>query len=137
MQIKAIAKVAALVLAMSHFTTVTTPTRSLAEIKENAVEMQVAMQRHIERNSVNGALLKMDPKTAELIEVFPINAHPMILKGPGHFVLCSNLQDKNGNKFNVDFYMVNSQRGWRVFKTAINDRGKLRAMHKAGIYARY
>ncbi|MEM9755907.1 MAG: hypothetical protein AAF914_07940 [Pseudomonadota bacterium] len=117
--------------------TLATAGPALAEASpEDAPALQVAMQRHIDRVTIDGAFLVIDPDTGALREYFPINAHPMILTGGGHVVVCADVQDHDGNRYPVDFYMIETDRGWRVFHTAIDDRAQLRALIAAGVYTR-
>ena len=104
---------------------------SAAELA-NKTALQVDMQRHIDKNLIDGAYLYLDTTTGEAKRIYPITAHPMILEMGEHYILCSEFRNKDGGAVNVDFYMVQSGDGYSVFHTAIDDREMLEAWMKEG-----
>lgn len=95
-------------------------------------ELQVAMQRHIDRSLIEGAVHYLDLKTGEQQSLFPVEAHPMILEGNGYYVLCSDLKSKTGEALPIDFYLTKTMRGYQVFRTEINNREPLKSLMKDG-----
>lgn len=95
-------------------------------------DLQVAMQRHLERSQVEGAIHFINREKAAVQRLYPVKAHPLILKGDGFFVLCAELRDESGKKYEVDFYMVEARRGYRVVMTEIENRDTLREMMRNG-----
>lgn len=94
--------------------------------------LQAAMQRYVDSQSVDGALLYLDQKTGEVRPLHPVTAHPMILSMAPHFVLCFDFRDSAGNDVPVDFYMARKASGYAVFHTAVADRDLLRTLMDSG-----
>ena len=100
-------------------------------------ELQVAMQRHVDRSLVNGILLHVNLDTGALQQYYPTNAHPMIMEGEGYFVVCADLVDGAGTEFDVDFYVVETARGYKVVRTEIDNRSELKTLVADGHVAEY
>ena len=94
--------------------------------------LQAAMQRHINRNLVAGVYLQMNSTSGEIRSLFPVKAHPLILRLGEYFVLCSDFRDKDGKPVNIDFYLARRDNSYVIFHTAIDDRDLLRRLMKAG-----
>ena len=110
---------------LSVFLVITTNQVQSAEIAEKAA-MQVAMQQHIDRNLVNGAYLHLDMHTGMVHRLYPLKAHPMILRMGDYFVLCSDFKDVDGKSVNVDFYVARNNNSYTVFHSAVDDRVMLK-----------
>lgn len=95
------------------------------------VELQAAMQRHIDKNLVDGAYLHLNPRTGKVEELYPVAAHPMILKFSNYYVLCSDFRDKSGKKYNVDYYIVRRDDRYFVFQTVVDNRQLLMKFRKS------
>ncbi len=95
--------------------------------------LQAAMQQHIERSLVNGAILHLDTDTGEVRALYPTQAHPMIISLGENFVLCADLRDKAGNTMPLDLYMAQSGRSYKVFHSEINNRVPLKKFIKKGL----
>ena len=93
--------------------------------------LQAAMQRHVDSQSVDGALLYLDP-AGDVQALHPVTAHPMILSMGPHFVLCFDFRDAKGKDVPVDFYMAKKSMGYVVFHTAVADRKLLRQLMDSG-----
>lgn len=104
---------------------------------ETSVALQAAMQRHIDRAVIDGALLDLDPATGEVRKLFPTKAHPMIVRAENFFVLCADLRDEAGQSFEVDYYLSPTPQGFRVFMTEIDNRQVLKDMMQAGLAEPY
>ena len=95
--------------------------------------LQAAMQQHIGRSLVDGAILHLDTKTGEVTSLYPTQAHPMIIAMGDNFVLCTDLRDKAGNMMPLDLYMAPSGRSFKVFHAEINNRKPLKTFMKKGL----
>lgn len=95
--------------------------------------LQAAMQQHIERNLVNGAILHLDTVTGEVRSLYPTKAHPMVIEMGDYFILCADLRDKAGKAIPLDLYMAPRGRSFTVFHTEINNRVPLNKFMKKGL----
>lgn len=96
------------------------------------VRLQAAMQRHIDSLSVDGAVLHLDMASGEVIELFPTQAHPMIMTMGDHFVLCAELKDAAGRSLPIDLYVAVADGRFVTFRTEIGNRSPLQEMMKRG-----
>ncbi|SDF65775.1 MULTISPECIES: hypothetical protein [Thalassobaculum] len=94
--------------------------------------LQAAMQRHIDRTLVDGAILHLDRASGEVQRLHPVTAHPMILIYGEHFVLCFDFRDDAGNNVPIDYYMARQGGSYTVFHTAVADRALLQDLMAAG-----
>ena len=111
-------------------------TASLGARAEGTVErarLQAAMQQHIERSQIDGALLRLDPETGRIERLYPTQAHPSILASGDYFVLCTSLRDEAGNSTTLDLYMAQRGRSFTVFHTEIGNRTPLMKLLKDGV----
>jgi len=99
---------------------------------ELKAKLQASMQRSVERRLVDGALLSLDFETGETTQLYPVEAHPMILAMGDHFVLCSDLKALDGTSKTVDYYMAKNGNRYSIFRTEIDNRAPLKALMKAG-----
>lgn len=95
-----------------------------AKVGEMAA-MQAAMQQHIDRSLINGALPNFDMKTGKMRHLYPAKAHPMILSLGDYFVLCSDFRDEANAAVNVDFYLALENGRYVIFQMAVEDRKAL------------
>ena len=95
-----------------------------ARVGEKAA-LQATMQQHIDRNLVKGAFLHLDTETGQVRRLYPLRAHPMILRMGEYFVLCSDFRDVAGKSVNVDFYVARDADSYVIFHSAVDDRGSL------------
>ncbi|MEM7670383.1 MAG: hypothetical protein AAF317_14795 [Pseudomonadota bacterium] len=114
------------------------PAPAIAEDSSNLkIKLQASMQRHIDRNLVEGAMLMVDFTSGGLTKYYPTKAHPTVLAGDGYFVLCADVWSADGASVPVDYYLVETQRGFKVIRTEVSNRGPLMAMMKAGDVRRF
>ena len=104
-----------------------------AEETVDRVRLQAAMQQHIERNLVDGAILHLNAETGRLEPLYPTQAHPVILTSGDYFVLCTDLRDKAGNSTPLDLYMAPRGRSYAVFRSEIGNRTPLMKLLKDGV----
>ena len=99
-------------------------------------ELQVAMQRHLDRNTINGALPFMNLETGKVEQLYPTESHPMILTMGDSFVLCADLRSADGTKRILDLYLTPAGAQYRIIRTEIDNRKPLKALMAAGIAKR-
>lgn len=108
-------------------------TSASAQGTADRARLQAAMQQHIERHTVNGAMLHFDPESGEVKPLYPTQAHPMVIAMGEHFVLCTDLRDKSGKAMPLDLYMARKGRSYVVFHSEIDNRSPLQRLLKKGI----
>lgn len=94
--------------------------------------LQAAMQQHIERNLVDGAILHLNTETGVVRPLYPTQAHPMVIAMGDYFVLCTDLRDKTGIAMPLDLYMAPRGRSFAVFHSEIGNRAPLMTLMKKG-----
>lgn len=99
-------------------------------------ELQAAMQRHVDRQSVEGTFPALDGQNGDVLRLHPVTAHPMILKMGEDFVLCFDFRDDEGTDVPVDFYMTRKNESFVVYHTAARNRPLLHRLMKAGKVSR-
>ena len=92
--------------------------------------LQATMQRHINRQLVDGAYLHLIKATGKIRKLYPVSAHPVILQVGKYFVLCSDFRDKDGKNANIDFYVARRDSGYLVFQAVVDDRQRLGLFRK-------
>lgn len=95
--------------------------------------LQAAMQQHIERHTVNGAMLHFDPESGMVKPLYSTQVHPMVIAMGDYFVLCVDLRDKAGNAMPLDLYMARKGRSYIVFHSEIDNRVPLQRLMKKGL----
>ena len=100
-------------------------------------DLQVAMQRYIDRSLIQGSIVDIDVETGAVRHLFPVKAHPMVMKADDYFVLCAHLSNKQGEAFEVDYYLVETDLGFRVFRVEVDNRDVLHDLMAAGFVAEY
>lgn len=95
--------------------------------------LQAAMQRYIERHTVNGAILNFDISTGDVALLYPTQAHSMVLALGDHYVLCTDLRDKAGHAVPLDVYLAQNGRSYVVFHAEIDNRAPLGRLISKGI----
>ena len=100
-------------------------------------DLQVAMQRYIDRSLIDGAIVDIDAESGAMRHLFPVKAHPMVMKADDYFVLCAHLSDPNGQEFEVDYYLIETDIGFRVFRVEVDNREVLHDLMAAGFVSEY
>jgi len=108
------------------------PTAAWALSLGEKAGLQAAMQRHIDRQMVDGVFPYLDPASGQVRALHPVTAHPMILKMDRHYVLCFDFRDDRGNDVEVDFYLARKDASFVVFHTAIGNRELLQRLMRDG-----
>jgi len=112
---------------------------SLGSASAGAAEkatLQAAMQRYLDSQLIDGALLDLDLETGEVRKLYPITAHPMILTLGENFVLCATLSDEDGNNSTVDYYFAPRDDSFVMFRAEIDNREPLEGLIRAGTVKR-
>ncbi|MEM8777163.1 MAG: hypothetical protein AAGF53_19235 [Pseudomonadota bacterium] len=109
---------------------------AVADNAQISTDLQIVMQRHIERSMIDGAIIHIDDEAGEIFKLFPTKAHALIMKGADFFVLCADLKDEAGRSFEVDYYLVESPRGFKVVRTEVDNREVLKKMVRAGLVSK-
>lgn len=104
---------------------------SATGVQEKTV-LQAAMQRHIDRLTIDGAFLRLDEKTGTVEQLYPATAHHIVMKMGPYYVLCFDFRDKSGKKVEIDFYMARRKNSFAVFHTAVSNRALLQSMMQDG-----
>jgi len=99
---------------------------------DTRVQLQAAMQSHIERSTVAGVFPFVDLRTGQVRKLHPGSAHPMMLRFGEHFVLCTDFRDEAGRAVNIDFYVARNDRRFQVFQVEVANRAPLEALVKSG-----
>jgi len=107
------------------------PNAAALSLAEKA-SLQAAMQRHIDRQTVDGAFLQLDLKSGAVRPLHPVTAHPMVLRMGKHYVLCFEFRDDKGKDVEIDFYLARKAGSYVVFHTAIGSRHILKRLMAAG-----
>lgn len=92
--------------------------------------LHATMQRHIDGRLIDGAYLHLTRATGKIRELYPVSAHPQILRVGKYFVLCSDFRDKQGKNVNIDFYIARGNDGHVVFQTIVDNRQRLGLFRK-------
>ncbi len=95
-------------------------------------ELQAAMQRHVDRQSIEGTYPALDAESGTMLRLHPVTAHPMILQMGDNFVLCFDFRDDKGADVPVDFYITRKEDSFVVFHMAARNRELLHSLMKAG-----
>ncbi len=99
--------------------------------QQHKVELQVALMEYIDANSVDGKFVYFDARTRQMVELFPANLHPMIVPASSIYFLCADFRDAKGYKVDVDFVATQSEDGFIVFQSMVNQRHIVREMMKS------
>ncbi|MFO1172472.1 MAG: hypothetical protein U1E49_16120 [Hyphomicrobiaceae bacterium] len=109
-------------LALLAFSVSITPAKAETEVPAaEAIGLQAAMQRHIEANLVDGALLHIDPVTGIVQSFYPAKAHPKIMQVGPYYYLCANFRDDAGTEVMVNFYVAKQSGKYVFFHTLFGE----------------
>lgn len=101
------------------------------------VELQASMQRYIDRHTQSGLFPVLSFETGDIHDYTPTKAHSVIFRGEEFFVLCSEMKTPDGRSTPVDYYMIETSRGFKVFKTEVDNRKPLQKLMKMGKVWKY
>ena len=81
------------------------PSQASALTLAEKASIQASMQRHVDGQLVDGALLYLEQKTGDVQRLHPVTAHPMILTMGDHYVLCFDYRDDSGKNVPVEIFL--------------------------------
>ena len=106
---------------------------ALADDTTNLIaELQITMQRHVDQSLIDGAIQRRDFETGDVVRYFPVDTHSMVMALGEDYVLCLDLTTEDGSSAPVDFYIIQTDSGFRVYQTEINNREVLENLMRAG-----
>ncbi|MEZ5925990.1 MAG: hypothetical protein R3D57_16590 [Hyphomicrobiaceae bacterium] len=115
-------------LLLCAFALVVTPARAETAISSaEAISLQVAMQRHIDQNLVDGALLRLDERSGIVRSYYPAKAHPKIMRLGAYYYMCASFRDGDGQEVMINFFMTKGHNGYVVFHTLVGQDEALEA----------
>jgi hypothetical protein len=100
---------------------------------DERVQLQSAMQMHIDRTTVAGSYPVLNLATGKVRQLHPAAAHPMMLRLGDYYVLCADFRDDAGKAVNVDFYLARNDRKFTVFQVEVANRAPLDGLVKEGL----
>ena len=68
--------------------------------------IQIAMQEHIDHNTVNGHYVLYDAVTDDLLKLKLTKLHDGIVKKADYYVSCADFHDRNGIYCDLDFLVI-------------------------------
>ena len=101
----------------------------------NAVELDLTMKAKLqsvmiefldEGSDASGAFKIIDRQTGALLSVFPGALHPKIVPFGTDFVLCLEMYDKDGAKYDADLILREGSMGWQVVDVLFDQRPLLK-----------
>lgn len=95
-------------------------------------KLQAAMQRHVDRQTIDGVYPYLDTESGDVKILHPVTGHPIILRMGNKFVLCYDFVDQRNRKAEIDYYLAAKGDSYVVFHTAINNRALLMRLMSAG-----
>lgn len=129
-----VCQLAVAAIAALHICLLSVPGHALS--LQQKTGLQVAMQRHVDRQSVKGAYLYLDGATGQVMKLHPVTAHPMIMQMGENYVLCFDFRTDAGKSAEVDFYMAPKGNTFVVFHAAVSNRALLKRLMKSGRVSR-
>ncbi len=110
----------------------TLPTAAWGLSLSEKANLQAAMQRYIDRQTVEGVYLYLESQSGEVRALHPVTAHPAILSMGPYYVLCFDFRDDRGKDVNVDFYLARKDTSYVVFHAAVDARTVLNRLIQDG-----
>ncbi len=91
------------------------PSTGWAASRTDKVSLQAAMQQHIESQLVDGAYLRSETETGDVVPLYPDTAYTIIFEMGEHFILCYDFRDGEGSAINADFYLARAGTSFGCF----------------------
>lgn len=115
-------------LALVAITLAISPAKAETEVPAaEAIGLQAAMQRYIEANLVDGALLHVDTATGIVHPYYPAKAHPKIMQVGRYYYLCANFRGAAGEEVMVNFYIAKDRDKYVFFHVVFGEDEALEA----------
>lgn len=81
---------------------------------------QAAMAEHIEGNTYNGSYIVYDAVTGKLLRLNFGELHKGIVKKDDFYVSCADFTDSQGDKYDLDFLVVDNGGKFEVFEAIVH-----------------
>ena len=81
---------------------------------------QSAMAEHINENTYNGKYIIYDAVTGKLLRLDFGVLHKGIVKKDDFYVSCADFSDANGNKYDLDFLVVDNGGDFEVYEAIVH-----------------
>jgi len=81
---------------------------------------QSAMAEHINENTYNGKYIIYDAVTGKLLRLDFGELHKGIVKKDDFYVSCADFADSQGNKYDLDFLVVDNGGNFEVFEAIVH-----------------
>lgn len=94
-------------------------------------ELHLTMQRHVDQSLIGGAIQRRNLETGNIVRYYPIETHSMVMAMDEDYILCLDLATESGSSVPVDFYITETDRGFQVYQTEINNRERLKNLMRA------
>jgi len=87
---------------------------------EARANTQKAMAGHIDRNTYNGDYIIYDAVTGDLLKLQFKELHKGIVKKDDFYVSCADFVDSRGNKYDLDFLVVDNGGNFEVYEAIVH-----------------
>ena len=113
-----------LVLLVSTLTAFAADDPSIKGERRSAI--QVAMQAHIDHNTVDGHYVVYDAVTDDLLKLKLSKLHDGIVKKADYYVSCADFHDAVGTYFDLDFLVVEEGGKFRTLQGVVHKVGRVK-----------
>ena len=87
---------------------------------ETRTNTQKTMSGHIDQNTYNGNYIIYDAVTGELLRLKFKELHSGIVKMDDFYICCSDFVDEDGNKYDLDFLVVDVGGNFQVYEAIVH-----------------
>ena len=87
---------------------------------EARTKTQKAMSNHIDGNTYKGTYIIYDAVTGDLLRLQFKELHKGIVKKDDFYVSCADFVDNNGNKYDLDFLVVDNSGKFDVYEAIVH-----------------
>ena len=87
---------------------------------ETRTKTQKAMSDHIKENNFDGSYIIYDAVTGDLLRLQFKELHKGIVKKDDFYVSCADFTDKQGNKYDLDFLVVDNDGNFEVYEAIVH-----------------
>ena len=88
--------------------------------------IQIAMQEHIDHNTVNGHYVLYDAVTDDLLKLKLAKLHDGIVKKADYYVSCADFHDRNGVYFDLDFLVIEKDGKFQALQGIVHKVGSVK-----------
>lgn len=98
----------------------------------NKALLQATAQLHLDAMSVDGAIIHLDSRTGDFIELYVSQSHPVVYQVDDNYVLCADLVMADGDRRTIDIYVADLGGRYKITETIIGDRTTLKKLMAEG-----